>query len=198
MAHEFGLTTTEHNRLDARLAEIREAYDTTREISRTHPTLPAQEEEMTFVDAAIQGLTDFWGNLGRLFSSNALNPRENPSHEGEVEMCIVHDDDGTEWIKVIITNDMEELALMSGSGVTATASSVNAQQRTRPTSHHTLPLHHSRQHCRTGNLRRSMSEGFLSTWRAETRCEVNLLMEHAADQVTANLHLPVPPFTQVC
>ena len=197
MAHEFGLTTEEHNRLDARLAAIREEYDATRKVPRTHPTPPAQEEELTFVDTAIQGFSAFWDNFGRLFSSNALNPRENPSHEGEVEMYVVHDDEGEEWIKVINTNHMEELALMPGSGVTAAASSVNAQQRTRPTSHHTLPLPHSPHH-RKRTLKRSMSEGYLSSWRAETRREVNRLMEQAADEVTANLHLPMPPFTQVC
>ena len=135
-----------------------------------------------------------------LFASNALNPRENSSDERGVDMRIVHDDDGGEWIKVIITNDMEELVLMSGSAQNeqvGVPSSVCAPRTARSTSHHTLPLPHSPHH-RTRNLQRSMSEGYLSTWRAETRREVNRLMEQAADEVTANLHLPIPPFTQVC
>jgi hypothetical protein len=197
MAHEFGLSTEGHNRLDARLVAIREAYDATQEIPQAYPTPQAQEEDRTsFVDAAIQGLTDFWGTLGGLFSSNAVNQRVNPSYEGEVEMRVVYDDNGDEWIKIIITNDMEELVQMSGSGGTIAPSSVSTQ-RTRSTSHRTLPLHHL-PHIRRGNLRRSMSEGFLSAWRADTRREVNRLMDQAADEITANLYLPIPPFTQVC
>ena len=199
MAHEFGLTTEEHNRLDARLAAIREEYDATREISRVNPTPPAQEEERTFVDAAIQRLSAFWDNFGKLFSSNP-NPQVSPSHEGKVEMRILYDDEGGEWIKVININDMVELTppacLGAESGVTA-ASLVSTQHKTRPTSHHTLSLPHSPHH-RKRTLTRSMSEGFISSWRAETRREVDLLMEQAADEVTANLSLPMPPFTQVC
>lgn len=200
MAHEFGLTTEENNRLDARLAAIREAHDATHKIPRTHPTPPVQEKELTFVDVAIQGLSAFWDNFGRLFSSSVLNPRVNPSHEGTVEMCIIHDDEREEWIKVINTNDMEELALMSGGEVTA-SSSVGLQQRTRTTPHHALPrplqLPYSPHH-RKRTFKRSMSEDYISSYQAETRREVDLLMEQAADEVTANLSLPMPPFSQVC
>jgi len=202
MAHEFGLSTEGHYRLDARLAAIREAHDTTREVPRTHPIPPAQEEDkLSFIDIAIQGFAGFFGSFGGLFSSNAMNHQVNPSYEGEVDMRVIYDNDGEEWIKIIILNDMEELTRLSGDGATQneqvdTPSSVSTQ-RTRSTSHHTLPLHHS-PHRHVGNLRRCMSEGFLSTWRADTRREVNRLMDQAADEVTANLHLPMPPFTQVC
>lgn len=197
MTYEFGLSTEKHNRLDARLAAIREEHDATLNIPHIRPTPQEHEDDLTFVDAAIQGFSNLWNTLGRLFSSSELNPRRNPYNEGEIEMRIVYDEEGTEWIKVINTNHMDELILMTRGGVAVEPSSINVQQQTSSTSHQTLQLPHSPPH-RKRTFQRNMSDGYLSSLRADARHEVDLLMEQAADEVTADLHLPIPPFTQVC